>query len=118
MTPAAPLRWPGGAGQGEGRQAAVFPERGRRYDAAMGRRVNFYLDDDLIEALNQHTQVSPLSRSEIVAIALRRLLRDERRRVRVDVPATEMARRIAAGELPSRRLDGPRLRALPPPWEN
>jgi hypothetical protein len=29
-----------------------------------------------------------------------------------------MARRIAAGELPSRRLDGPRLRALPPPWEN
>ena len=46
----------------------------------MGRRVNFYLDDDLIEALNQHTQVSPLSRSEIVAIALRRLLRDERPR--------------------------------------
>ena len=90
----------------------------RRYHAAMGRRVNFYLDDDLIEALNQHTQVSPLSRSEIVAIALRRLLREERRRVRVDVPATEMARRIAAGELPSRRVDGPRLRAMPPPWEN
>jgi len=90
----------------------------RRYHAAMGRRVNFYLDDDLIEALNQHTQVSPLSRSEIVAIALRRLLREERRRAQVNVPATEMARRIAAGELPSRRVDGPRLRALPPPWEN
>jgi len=29
-----------------------------------------------------------------------------------------MARRIAAGELPSQRLDGPRLRTLPPPWEN
>ena len=100
------------------RNAAAVRLRTRRYDAAMGRRVNFYLDDDLIEALNQHTQVSPLSRSEIVAIALRRLLRDERRRVHVDVPATEMARRIAAGELPSRRLDGPRLRALLPPWEN
>jgi Arc/MetJ family transcription regulator len=74
----------------------------------MGQRVNFYLDDDLIEALNQHTQVSPLSRSEIVAIALRRLLRDERRRVHVDVPATEMSRRIAAGELPSRRAPAPR----------
>ena len=42
--------------------------RMRRYHAAMGRRVNFYLDDDLIEDLNQHTRVSPLSRSEIVAI--------------------------------------------------
>jgi hypothetical protein len=84
----------------------------------MGRRVNFYLDDDLIEALNQHTQVSPLSRSEIVAIAVRRLLRDERRRARVDVSPTEMARRIAAGELPSERLDGSRLRAIPHPWEN
>jgi Arc/MetJ family transcription regulator len=89
-----------------------------RYDAVMGRRVSFFLDDDLIDALNQHTQVSPLSRSEIVAIALRRLLRDERRRAHVNLPATEMARRIAAGELPSRRVDGPRLQPLPHPWEN
>ena len=89
-----------------------------RYDAAMGRRVSFFLDEDLIDALNQHTQVSPLSRSEIVAIALRRLLRDERRRAHVDLPATEMARRIAAGELPSQRVDGPRLQQLPHPWEN
>jgi hypothetical protein len=88
------------------------------YHAGMGRRVNFYLDDDLIEALNEHTQVSPLSRSEIVAIAVRRLLRDERRRAQVDMPSTEMARRIAAGELPSRRLDGSKLRGLPHPWEN
>ena len=84
----------------------------------MGRRVNFYLDDDLIEALNQHTQVSPLSRSEIVALAVRRLLRDERRRAQVDVPGTEIARRIAVGELPSQRLDGRRLHGLPHPWEN
>jgi predicted transcriptional regulator len=84
----------------------------------MGSRVSFYLDDDLIEALNQHTQVSPLSRSEIVAVAVRRLLREERRRAQVDVPPTEMARRIAAGELPSRRLDGSRLHGLPHPWEN
>jgi hypothetical protein len=53
-----------------------------------------------------------------VAIALRRLLRDERRRAHVDLPATEMARRIAAGELPSQRVDGPRLQQLPHPWEN
>jgi metal-responsive CopG/Arc/MetJ family transcriptional regulator len=84
----------------------------------MGRRINIYLDDDLIEELNEHTQVSPLSRSEIVAIAVRRFLREERRRARVDVPATEMARRIAVGELPSRRVDGVRLRTLPRPWEN
>ncbi len=89
-----------------------------RYDASMSRRVSFFLDDDLIDALNQHTQVSPLSRSEIVAIALRRLLRDERRRAQVDLPATEMARRIAAGELPSQRVDGRRLQQLPQPWEN
>ena len=133
MTPASALQRPGGQtgdlrapsgapGGGNLRQGGSQPAavrlRKRRYDAAMERRVSFYLDDDLIEALNQHTQVSPLSRSEIVAIALRRLLRDERRRVHVDVPASEMARRIAAGELPSRRVDGPRLRALPPPWEN
>ncbi|HYA00459.1 MAG TPA: ribbon-helix-helix domain-containing protein [Candidatus Binatia bacterium] len=84
----------------------------------MGRRVNFYLDDDLVEELNQHTQVSPLSRSEIVAIAVRRLLREERRRAQVDVPGTEMARRIAVGELPSHRLDASGLRVLPHPWEN
>jgi hypothetical protein len=29
-----------------------------------------------------------------------------------------MARRIAAGELPSQRVDGPRLQQLPHPWEN
>ena len=84
----------------------------------MGRRVNFYLDDDLIEELNEHTQVSPLSRSEIVAIAVRRLLRDERLRAQVDVPPTEIARRIAAGELPSQRLEASGLRALAGPWEN
>jgi hypothetical protein len=81
----------------------------------MGRRVNFYLDDDLIEMLNQHTQVSPLSRSEIVAIALRRLLRDERRRVHVDVPATEMARRIAAGSFPPGDWTGPGSARCPLP---
>ena len=89
------------------------------YHARMGRRVSFYLDDDLIEALNEHTQVSPLSRSEIVAIAVRRLLREERRRAALPpMPATEVARRIAVGELPSRRVDGAPLRALPRPWEN
>jgi metal-responsive CopG/Arc/MetJ family transcriptional regulator len=84
----------------------------------MGRRIDVFLDDDLVEALNEHTQVSPLSRSEIIAIAVRRLLREERRRTRVDVPATEMARRIAVGELPSQPVDVRRLRVLPHPWEN
>lgn len=89
------------------------------YHAGMGRRVTFHLDDDLIEALNAHTQASRLSRSEIVAIAVRRLLRDERRRAPLPaMPSTEMARRIAVGELPSRRVDGSRLHTLPRPWEN
>jgi Arc/MetJ family transcription regulator len=115
-----PLRFDAAAGPNPAAGGDTADDRSgkRRYHAAMGRRVSFYLDDDLIESLNQHTQVSPLSRSEIVAIALRRLLREERRRAKVDVPATEMARRIAAGELPSRRVDGSRLHALPPPWEN
>jgi hypothetical protein len=84
----------------------------------MGRRINVFLDDDLIEVLNQHTQVSPLSRSELVAVAVRRFLREERRRAQVDVPATEMARRIALGDLPSRPVDPVDLRDLPHPWEN
>lgn len=88
------------------------------YHAAMGRRINVFLDEQLIEELNQHTQVSPLSRSEIVGIALRRLFREERTRAEVDVPATEMARRIAAGDLPSNRIDGPALQAPGSPLEN
>lgn len=84
----------------------------------MGRRITVYLEDDVLEQLNQHTQVSPLSRSEIIGVALRRFLRDERRRVRVDAPGTEVARRIASGELPSTHVDARRLRAEGVPWEN
>lgn len=84
----------------------------------MARRIEVTLDDDVVEELNQHTQVSPLSRSELVAVALRRLFREERRRCEVDVPATEMARRIAVGDLPSSRVDGPALQAPGSPWEN
>jgi len=84
----------------------------------MGQRINVFLDDELVEELNQHTQVSPLSRSEIVGVALRRLFREERQRVEVDVPASELALRIASGELPSSRIDGPELRPPGSPWEN
>ena len=88
------------------------------YHAVMGRRIEIYLDESVIDELNQHTQVSPLSRSELVGVALRRFFRQERARCEVDVPATEMARRIAAGELPSNRLDGPALQPPGSPWEN
>ncbi len=85
----------------------------------MSRRIAVYLDEDLLDLLNAHTQVSPLSRSELVAVALRRFLRDERRRARVPGHAgTHLARRIASGDLPSRRLDGPALPARGAPWEN
>lgn len=85
----------------------------------MGRRISVYLDDDVLRSLNEHTQVSPLSRSELVALALRRFLREERRRTRLaPVPGTQLARRIAAGDLPSRRLDGRRVPARGAPWSN
>jgi len=83
----------------------------------MGRRISVYLDDDVLRSLNEHTQVSPLSRSELIAVAVRRFLRDERRRARIPVPGAHLARRIAAGDLPSRRVDG-RLPARGAPWEN
>ena len=80
----------------------------------MRKRIEVSLEDELIDELNQHCQVSPLSRSEIVGIALRRLFREERRRAAVDLPATEMARRIAVGELPSRLVDAAVLDRLIP----
>jgi metal-responsive CopG/Arc/MetJ family transcriptional regulator len=89
-----------------------------RYIRAMGRRISVYLDEEVLELLNQHTQASPLSRSELVGVAVRRFLRDERRRVRVPALGNELARLIAAGDLPSRRLDGARLSARGAPWEN
>jgi len=84
----------------------------------MGRRISVFLDDDVIEALNEHTQVSPLSRSEIMAVALRRFLRDERRRARTPAPGARIAQRIARGDLPSRKLDGRRVPARGAPWSN
>lgn len=84
----------------------------------MGRRISVFLDEDVIQALNEHTQVSPLSRSEIMGVALRRFLRDERRRARTPDPGTHLARRIAAGDLPSRKLDGRRVPARGAPWSN
>jgi metal-responsive CopG/Arc/MetJ family transcriptional regulator len=76
-----------------------------------------YLEDDLIGALNEATQASPLSRSELVAAALRRFLRDERRRGGQSA-GTELASRIATGELPSRQLDGRMVPAGGFPWSN
>jgi metal-responsive CopG/Arc/MetJ family transcriptional regulator len=84
----------------------------------MGRRISVYLDEDVLELLNEHTQASPLSRSELVGVAVRRFLRDERRRVRVPSLGNELARLIAVGDLPSRRLDGTRVPARGAPWEN
>jgi ribbon-helix-helix CopG family protein len=84
----------------------------------VGRRITVYLEDDVISALNEHTQASPLSRSELVAVALRRFLRDERRRAGVPAADTEQASRIARGELPSRLLDGRTVPARGIPWSN
>jgi len=78
----------------------------------MGKRISVYLDGEVIAALNAHTRLSPLSRSEVIDVALRRFLRDERRTTRggppPDRPRTEpqLARRIAAGELSSHPVDG------------
>ena len=77
-----------------------------------------YLDDEVLRNLNEHTQASPLSRSEIVGVALRRFIRDERRRNRVPAPGAHIARRIAAGEIPSRHVDGRRIAGGGAPWSN
>ncbi len=84
----------------------------------MGKRITVYLEDDVIAALNEHTQASPLSRSELVTAALRRFLGEEPPRVPRPVPDTALARRIAAGDLPSRRLDGRTVPARGAPWSN
>lgn len=84
----------------------------------MGKRIAVYLDEDVLVALNEHTQASPLSRSELVAIAIRRFLRDERRRAQPPRPGSQLARRIAAGELPSRSVDGRRAASSGAPWGN
>jgi hypothetical protein len=83
----------------------------------MARRISVFLDDDVLRSLNEHTQVSPLSRSEIVAVAVRRFLRDERRRAPLPVASAHLARRIAVGDLPSRRVDGRRI-SRGAPWSN
>lgn len=91
---------------------------GRYHPATdMGRRITVYLEDDVIAALNEHTQASPLSRSELVAVALRRFLRDERRRAGHQGADAEVASRVARGELPSRPLDGRAVLAQGP-WSN
>ncbi len=84
----------------------------------MSRRIAISLDDDVVDALNAHTRRSPLSRSELVNVAIRRFLRAERRRARLQVDGAEQARRIASGALPSHRLEGPLLRMPSGPWEN
>jgi hypothetical protein len=84
----------------------------------MGRRISVYIDDDVLEALNAHTQASPLSRSELVGVAVRRFLRDERRRARTPSPTSQLARRIAQGDVPSRKLDGRTRVRVGAPWDN
>jgi hypothetical protein len=84
----------------------------------MGRRISVYIDDDVLDALNAHTQASPLSRSELVGVAVRRFLRDERRRARTPNPTTQLAKRIAQGDVPSRKLDGRTRVRVGAPWDN
>ncbi len=90
----------------------------------MGKRISVYLDDEEISALNAHTRLSPLSRSEVVSVALRRFLREERRRARGASPDAdrraepELARRIAAGELSSQLVDGLRAASSVAPFGN
>jgi metal-responsive CopG/Arc/MetJ family transcriptional regulator len=84
----------------------------------MGRRISVYLEDDVVSELNEATQASPLSRSELVSVALRRFLRDERRRSRAADGGSQLARRIAAGDLPSQALDGRLVPAQGAPWGN
>lgn len=86
--------------------------------APMGRRISVFLDEDVIHALNAHTQASPLSRSELVGVALRRFLREERRHAPTPPPSAQLARRIAAGELPSEPVDGHSVSADRVPWAN
>ncbi|MBJ7610096.1 MAG: ribbon-helix-helix protein, CopG family [Candidatus Dormibacteraeota bacterium] len=84
----------------------------------MARRIAVSLDEDVVDALNAHTRGSPLSRSELVNVALRRFLRAERRAARLHVDGAEQARRIASGAIPSHRLEGHLLRLPRGPWEN
>jgi metal-responsive CopG/Arc/MetJ family transcriptional regulator len=84
----------------------------------MARRIAVSLDEDVVDALNAHTRGSPLSRSELVNVALRRFLRAERRAARLHVDGAEQARRIASGAVPSHRLEGHLPRLPHGPWEN
>jgi metal-responsive CopG/Arc/MetJ family transcriptional regulator len=84
----------------------------------MARRIAISLDDDVVEALNAYTRLSPLSRSELVNVAVRRFLRSERRRARLQVDGVEQARGIASGAIPSQRLEGHLLRMTSGPSEN
>ena len=84
----------------------------------MGRRISVYIDEDVLEALNAHTQASPLSRSELVAVALRRFLRDEHRRGPGASEEGAVARGVAAGDLPSSALDAHAIPARGAPWSN
>jgi len=85
---------------------------------AMGRRITAHLDDDLLDALNDLTRASPLSRSELVGIAIRRFLREEQRRSHTPRAEAQLAKRIAKGELPSRVVDGRRSAGSGAPWGN
>lgn len=80
------------------------------YDGCMARRIAISLDEDVVDALNAHTRRSPLSRSELINVAVRRFLRAERRRAHLEMDGLEQARRIASGAVPSHRLDGRALR--------
>jgi hypothetical protein len=51
-------------------------------------------------------------------VAVRRFLRDERRRVRIPDLGRDLPRLIAAGDLPSRRVDGSRVASRGAPYEN
>ncbi|MFN2452564.1 MAG: ribbon-helix-helix protein, CopG family [Candidatus Dormibacteria bacterium] len=90
----------------------------------MGKRISVYLEDEDIGDLNAHTRLSPLSRSEVISVALRRFLRDERRRARgaaaPDASRTEpeLARRVAAGELSSQPVDGLQAASSGAPFGN
>ena len=94
------------------------PGSGSGYDQDVVHRITVSLGDEVLRALNEHTQASPLSRSELVEVAVRRFLRDERRRAQPPHPAAQVARRVAEGELPSRPLDGRRLALRGAPWDN
>jgi metal-responsive CopG/Arc/MetJ family transcriptional regulator len=84
----------------------------------MARRIAISIDEDVLDQLNAHTRGSPLSRSELINVALRRFLRAERRSARLQVNGTEQARGIASGSVPSHRLEGHLLRLPRGPWEN